>query len=233
MISQMNRNLPSHKQQGVTIVIVLFFLLIMTLLGVTALRSNVLNEKMTLNAIQRSEALEVAEIALLEAETLIENNNPTIVAALLNTRVPTAASLNCETTINGQGGLCVKAEADPSYDGSAYDHWRDINNDNNSINAWTDDDRHRTLDDPAVVNAYNLSSAPKYIIEFMGFTPADGDPDNSGCATTGAPSSVSDQLDSWPFCEIDRSVYRITALATTGNYDETRVMLQTTYVVDN
>jgi type IV pilus assembly protein PilX len=229
----MNRKFPSNKQQGVTIVIVLFFLLIMTLLGVTALRGNVLNEKMTLNAIQRSEALEVAEIALLEAEALIENNNPTIVSALLNARVPTTDALNCETSIGGQGGLCVKAEADPSYDGSAYDNWRDIDNDNNSLNAWTESARHRTVDDPAVINAYNLTSAPKYIIEFMGFTPADGDPDNSGCATAGAPSSVSDQLNTWPYCDIDRSVYRITALATTGNYDETRVMLQATYVVDN
>lgn len=229
----MNRNLPSNKQQGVTIVIVLFFLLIMTLLGITALRSNVLNEKMTLNAILRAEALQVAEIALLEGEQLVENNNPTIIGALLNVRAPTDDALDCQTIVNGQGGVCVKAEADPDYDGSAYDNWRDINNDTNSLNAWTDEGRHRTLDDPAVVSAYNLSTPPKYIIEFMGFTPANGDPDSSGCSAPGAGSSVSDQLNSWPYCDLDRSVYRITALATTGNYDETRVMLQSTYVVDN
>jgi len=226
-------NVPKQHQQGIALVIALIFLLVMTLIGITTLRSNVMNEKMTLNAVQREEALEVAEATLIEAETLVENFNTQIQETVLNTRVATAQALQCESTLNGQGGLCVMVEAEPAFDGSKLDQWRDISGDTASNNVWTTDGRHRSLDNPALMNAYNLSTAPKYIIEFMGYSPADGNLDSSGCSAAGAPSSASDQLNAWPYCELDRSIYRITALATVGNYDETRVMLQSTYVVDN
>jgi len=224
------------NSKGIALIIVLIFLLVTTLLGITALRSNVMTEKMTLNAIQREEALEIAEATLLEAEQLIEYSNSQILTELLSNRVPTAEALRCEETLtaNGDPGLCVKIEASPGYDGTAYDHWRDIKDDDNSINVWTNENRHRTLDNPALMNAYNITNPPKYIIEFMGFDFPGGDPSNSACdSTNGATSSIEDELNDWPYCSLDRSTYRVTVLATTGNNDETRVMLQSIYVVEN
>lgn len=59
-----------HTQSGVSLVIVLILLLIMTLLGLAVLRSTLLEERMTANLFDRSLSFQAAEAALREAEAL-------------------------------------------------------------------------------------------------------------------------------------------------------------------
>lgn len=61
---------PPHAQRGVSLVIVLILLLIMTLLGLAVLRSTLLEERMAANLTDRSLSFQAAEAALREAEAI-------------------------------------------------------------------------------------------------------------------------------------------------------------------
>ena len=221
------------NNQGIVLFIALVFLFVSTLLGVSSLRSNFFNEKMTLNTLQREQALEAAEVAILKGEEFVESYYRDIVDAV-NTgtgadRTVTTNAKLCAVTVDGSGGICSAKEQSDN-PGTRYDNWVDITNDANSINVWSTNGRHRSLDD-VIKNKYGLNTAPKFIIEFMGFIV-----DNNGISVCSEPSNVAAygaELEHWPYCSLDNVQFRITAFASSGNYDETRVMLQTTYVVDN
>lgn len=66
-----------RAQRGVSLVIVLILLLIMTLLGLAVLRSTLLEERMTANLTDRSLSFQSAEAALREAEELVAATVPT------------------------------------------------------------------------------------------------------------------------------------------------------------
>jgi len=70
----MNKNfIPSQtKQAGATLIVSLLILLVMTLLGVTAMQTNILEEKMSGNSKDVSLSLQAAEAALREAEAYVE-----------------------------------------------------------------------------------------------------------------------------------------------------------------
>ncbi len=57
-------------QRGASLLIVLILLLVMTLLGLAAMRSTLLEERMTANLLDRSLAFQAAEAALREGETI-------------------------------------------------------------------------------------------------------------------------------------------------------------------
>ena len=57
----------TSNQNGVALVISLIFLLVSTLLALSTLTSNVSEERMTRNNLQRQTAFEAAEVALLES----------------------------------------------------------------------------------------------------------------------------------------------------------------------
>ncbi|WP_031327456.1 PilX N-terminal domain-containing pilus assembly protein, partial [Xanthomonas phaseoli] len=58
------------RQKGVSLVVVLILLLIMTLLGLAVLRSTVLEERMSANLVDRNLSFQAAEAALREGEAL-------------------------------------------------------------------------------------------------------------------------------------------------------------------
>jgi len=58
-------------QQGVVLVVTLIFLVILTLIGVTAMRSTIMEEKMAGNMRDRSLAFQAAESALRDSENFI------------------------------------------------------------------------------------------------------------------------------------------------------------------
>ena len=60
--------LSLRNQKGVSLLIVLLLLLIMTLLGIAGLRSTIMEEKMSSNLLDRSIAFQSVEAALREAE---------------------------------------------------------------------------------------------------------------------------------------------------------------------
>jgi type IV pilus assembly protein PilX len=91
-----------NRQRGVTLIIVLLLLLIMTLLGLASFKSTIMQEKMSSNLLDRSIGFQAAEAALREAEA-VAASRPTF-----------PASGACDAN-----GLC------PAPTGSATDRWRD------------------------------------------------------------------------------------------------------------
>lgn len=88
---------PAHSaryQQGVSLLVVLVLLLIMTLLGLAILRGTMLEERMAGNMFERSLAFQSAESALREAE-------------LIASAAPVAPAANCNAA-----GVC--AQPDPA-----------------------------------------------------------------------------------------------------------------------
>ena len=213
----------NQRQSGIALVLGLIFLLVSTLLGVHTLRGNVSAEKMTRANIQREQALEAAEFALLEGEKLVRDFDSAIITAVL----AGGPADTCSATIDGANGICRPIEHTTGYDPSApqYDHWIDITSDSLSQNVWTTASKHRSADD-TIKTEYGLATAPKYIVEFMGYT-VDLGPSGTGTSNC-SPTIVS----AYPYCTTDSKQFRITAFATSGNQDETRVMLQTTYITD-
>jgi type IV pilus assembly protein PilX len=66
-----SRNLPhAGAQRGLALVVVLLLLLVITLLGLAAMRGTVVQERMSGNAVARSIAFQIAEAGLREAESL-------------------------------------------------------------------------------------------------------------------------------------------------------------------
>ncbi|MFT4629029.1 MAG: Tfp pilus assembly protein PilX [Arenicella sp.] len=232
-----------QNNNGIALFISLVFLFVSTLLGVTSLRANFFNEKMTLNIVQRAQAFESAEAALLTGEAFVETFSDLIIEKVISgsgeDRIVTTEGLNCEASVDGEGGLCVPREQffnDGNTGGSVppsdvrLHNWVDITDNSSSINVWTNNSRHRKLSE-VLQNRYGFATSPKYIIEFMGYiVDTTGESD---CASSGGTvNPYENELALWPYCSLDSAQFRVTALATSGNYDETRVMLQSTYLAE-
>ena len=215
-----------EKTKGISLVIALIFLFISTLIGVTALRTSILNEKMTLNSLQRERALEAAEVALLAGEEFVENNAQEIINAVFEdpNAQPRVLSTEAQTCTAFGGGVCAPKEF---FNPDGFDNWVDFQGDANSLNVWSIDNRHRVLiDNITAENTLNVD--PQYIIEFMGYVHNVGNLGNTLCTNP----AEAWQLNDWPYCNLDSAQFRITSLATIGNNNQTGVMLQTTYVVN-
>ncbi len=63
---------PPNKQGGAALIVSLLILLVMTIIGVTAMQTNILEEKMAGNDRDRSLSLQAAEAALRAGEDTIE-----------------------------------------------------------------------------------------------------------------------------------------------------------------
>lgn len=77
----MNHGIP-NRQRGVTLVVVLMLLLVITLLGLAAMRGTVMQERMAGNSLARATAFQLAEAALREVESDLSSagTRPTIPA---------------------------------------------------------------------------------------------------------------------------------------------------------
>lgn len=64
----MSRSSGVYKQTGISLIVVLLLLLVMTLLGLAVLRSTLMEERMSANMYDRSLAFQATEGALREAE---------------------------------------------------------------------------------------------------------------------------------------------------------------------
>ena len=67
-------NLNKHKksQQGIALFVSLVFLLILTLIGITAMKATLLQEKMAGNCNEQNRAIQASEVALREAENWMQ-----------------------------------------------------------------------------------------------------------------------------------------------------------------
>lgn len=71
----MNRQYPSHKQQqGMSLLVVLILLVVMSILGVAVMRSSSMQERMAANLRDRSLATQAAEAALAAAQNYLNTN---------------------------------------------------------------------------------------------------------------------------------------------------------------
>jgi type IV pilus assembly protein PilX len=104
---------PMHiarTQQGVSLIVVMILLLLMSLVTIASLRGTLFNERMAASAVDRNQALQEAEAAMREAEAFVQ-------VPANRTGWPTAG---CDTN-----GRC----ATPN--GSSTDRWKD-----SSFTAW-------------------------------------------------------------------------------------------------
>ena len=90
----MNKRYPSHKQQqGMSLLVVLILLVVMSILGVAVMRSSSMQERMAANLRDRSLATQAAEAALAVAQNYLNTNTK------WRTTVPDATSC-------AQEGVC-------------------------------------------------------------------------------------------------------------------------------
>ncbi|MEA9787824.1 PilX N-terminal domain-containing pilus assembly protein [Xanthomonas campestris pv. raphani] len=103
------------RQRGVSLVVVLILLLIMTLLGLAVLRSTVLEERMSANLLDRNLSFQAAEAALREGEALAASRTNAE-----HTAIAAAAA----------GGGCTNGVC-PRPDATAVERWK-----NTSFGGW-------------------------------------------------------------------------------------------------
>ena len=255
--------------QGIALFIALAFLLVSTILGLSALKANIFAEKMTHNTILREQAFEAAEFALIEGELFAKTFADQIAEKVfLNSSTNDISDIsdpkddgyqenndgdNCTVVVDSHGGICIASTNTEAYSNAIgttnttgsgkipLEHWIDITNTSldsastNTIsnNVWSTTAKHRVAS-TAIATAYDLKNPPKYIVEFTGYSlDADG---RSNCPIGGGGPNADepdpDIQETWPYCYLDRKGFRITTLATAGNDDEVRIMLQTNYVTN-
>ena len=220
----------THVSKGVALPVALIFLLVLTVLGVSSLGTNVFEEKMAANSLNRELAFQAAEATLREGERHVETV-PNIFEQVFYDGGSTydAAPPN-------DGDLCINAYCTPTHQdavfdpakipgdaGFLYDRWieLDTSTDPNNLQVWSTTGRHIEYTN---YNSLGLNSAPKYIIEFLGhWVP----PTGSACDGVDADLLPDAPNDVWPYCPNDPGMYRITVLAETAA--GARVMLQSTY----
>ncbi|HSD16081.1 MAG TPA: PilX N-terminal domain-containing pilus assembly protein [Thermomonas sp.] len=97
---------PSRRQQGVSLLVVLILLLVMSVLGIAVLRSSAMQERMSANMVDRNQAVQAAETGLIVAQTTVIKGtfNNMWNGSQTFTALRTAAGLNCA------GGYCDRSD---------------------------------------------------------------------------------------------------------------------------
>lgn len=72
-VSSFGGRVPRHRQQGISLLVVLILLVVMSVLGVAVLRSSAMQERMSANMRDRSLAFQAAETALRYAQDEVLN----------------------------------------------------------------------------------------------------------------------------------------------------------------
>ena len=141
----MNR-ITMNKNSGSVLVISLLILLVLTIMGVTALNTTVMEERMSANTRQRNLAHQAAETALKDAEQWLSNTAGNIM-------IPTHINL-----FNASSEL---------YDSTV--GGRTLNWNTNNTSAWTSGNSQAvTTLSSFPSSTTEIPGAPRYIIEYMG-----------------------------------------------------------------
>lgn len=208
------------KQEGVVLIVSLVLLLVMTLIGVSNMRSSSVQLNMAMNNQSRSEAFSAAEYALLKVEADIQGE-------FAAKHDPKKFVLSC----SGDGCYDANCTAGLCYEGN--DDWTNefecqLNDATvpeyiwmrDSGKIWDEAARHQTKEVTAGTGDNQSKFEAKYIIEFLCYTHKNPDPDDGAfCEDTNLAGCA--------------PLYRITVLAESEN-KQSRVMLQaTTKVVTN
>lgn len=175
------------KQSGAALVVALLILVVLTVLGVTAMQTSNMEQQMAIAYHDHQLAFQAAEAALVDAQNYIQS------------QPLTANSFTASCT----NGLCLPANPVSG----AYPVWSDP-----ALNVWATAGLHQT----GTYTASNVSQAPEYVIEWLGYIFPPGF--NPPKGTVPGPG--------------DPEMFRVTALGT-GGTKNARVMLQITYEKDS
>jgi type IV pilus assembly protein PilX len=191
---------PRGRQSGMSLFPALMFLLVLAVLGVSALSSTLMQEKMVSNTKDANLAFQAAEAALRDGEADVETNK--------TIWTPTSFTSACTN------GLCVPPSTWPTP--SSLDISKAID--------WTDTGLTRRYGSQTAVPLLpDVAAQPQYVIERIppppGLPASPGSSVGTGCGVS-CPAPVTG------------FAYRLTVLAT-GARPETRVVLQSTYIVRN
>lgn len=109
----MTTSSPSHKRQrGVSLIIVLLFLVAITGISLWAARYSMLSEGMARNEMDKESARQAAESALRDAERDIMNIVPTLLTNASCSRSRSRPPIPTDFTSTCNQGLCVRPEVD-------------------------------------------------------------------------------------------------------------------------
>lgn len=185
MKTQAHHQQPSRpvKQKGIVLIMVLSLLLALTILGVSSMSTSTLETRMANNFQDRNSAFQAAEAALREGERLVEVSNFD----------GTEFSNNCN------GGLCQCIKDDCAYNGDNTQTFWEQNT------VWNTSTKYKTY----TSSALGVSLPARYIVEHMGNTCPDDEPD---CILNGT----------------EKRMFRITVIGY-GASANAKVMLQSTY----
>ena len=97
MSKALHSQVSVRRQQGVSLLVVLILLLVMSVLGIAVLRSSAMQERMSANMVDRNEAVQAAETGLQVAQrTVIRGTfNPMWNGSDTFTALRDAANMNC------------------------------------------------------------------------------------------------------------------------------------------
>ena len=183
---------PRVRQSGMSLFPAMMFLLVLSVLGVSALNSTLMQEKMVSNTKDLNVAFQAAEAGLRDAEADVSRN--------VDAATPFTSS--CAS------GLCTPPSTWPSPSSA----------DISKVVDWSDSSKTRAYGAYTAAPAMpTVAAQPQYVIERLSSLPVSPGGSvalgcGSGCVHSGG------------------SAYRLTVLAT-GARPETRVVLQSTYIV--
>lgn len=238
-LSMIRNALPS--QRGAALITSLILLVVLTVVGVSSLANTVLEERMAGNMRDRQIAFQAAEAALRGGEREIANKADIHEIVFYNNGVDDsnrAANNDGDVCMNG---YCIPKERDENYVATATvicngatrdaitDRWELTDGCSGNLDVWNSSSKHHSyqLTDKIKTDASLSLPDPKYIIEFVAYSPAPNALSN--CDADGDGVNDSAPTREWPYCPSDPQLYRITALGFGGN-GNTRVMLQETYM---
>jgi len=189
-----------RHQSGMSLFPALMFLLVLAVLGVSALNSTVMQEKMVSNTKDANLAFQAAEAGLHDAEADVEKNK--------SVWTPTTFTSSCSN------GLCSPPSTWPTPSSL----------DISKIIDWSNTGLTRTYGSETAVSLLpDVAAQPQYVIERI---PPPPDLPATPGSSVGIGCGVSCPPPPGGF------VYRLTVLAT-GARPETRIVLQSTYIVRN
>lgn len=108
--------MPTIRQTGAALITGLIFLVVLSMIGVTAARMSTLEERMSGNMRDRAKAMHAAEMALRDAEMDIRGQGTGQRSPPISGMTGFAANCNQDTTNNtSDDGLCDRRGALPTY----------------------------------------------------------------------------------------------------------------------
>lgn len=225
MLALINNPANCNKQGGAALVVSLILLAVVTLLGISSMKSSNSELKMAASMRDRGVAFEAAEAVLAVVEDRLALDPPIRENLLSNCAGAECFNANCDNGLCFAGEYYLSSseyECQTVYTGSSsgggkkgsskgldvepVEFWSD-----KTLDVWNNNARHKT------VKVDSINQEVKYIVEFLCYVPRDEFTPFSEAAhenNNGAP------------------LYRITALAE-GNGGRATVALQSTYKVLN